>query len=187
MQLLRWPAQFMYIHFFNASGIGLSPLYCDHFWPVVPAPDDRWGWFWNNWYKEDWQGKPKYSEKTCTSPTLHTTNPTWPDGGLNPSCHGGKTATDRFFDIFVSKGIHSLCKPWRTWIERGGDYVEKWCSFVPHKKYVWFSFDSPKYIYCVQPIKLDISRLIGTLKNYHTVAKLRSFSAFSADSLLFLL
>jgi hypothetical protein len=27
--------------FFIASGVGLSPLYCDHFWPIVPAPDDR--------------------------------------------------------------------------------------------------------------------------------------------------
>jgi hypothetical protein len=27
--------------FFIASGMGLSPLYCDHFWPIVPAPDDR--------------------------------------------------------------------------------------------------------------------------------------------------
>jgi hypothetical protein len=24
-----------------------------------------------------WQGKPKYSEKTCTDATLSTTNPTW--------------------------------------------------------------------------------------------------------------
>jgi hypothetical protein len=27
--------------FFIASGAGLSPLYCGHFWPIVPAPDDR--------------------------------------------------------------------------------------------------------------------------------------------------
>ncbi|PNF15619.1 hypothetical protein B7P43_G15976 [Cryptotermes secundus] len=26
---------------FIASGVGLSPLYCGHFWPIVPAPDDR--------------------------------------------------------------------------------------------------------------------------------------------------
>jgi hypothetical protein len=55
--------------------VGLSPLYCDHFWPVVPAPDDRWGWLWRNWRNEDWQGKPKYSEKTCPSATLSTINP----------------------------------------------------------------------------------------------------------------
>jgi hypothetical protein len=27
--------------FFIASRVGLSPLYCGHFWPIVPAPDDR--------------------------------------------------------------------------------------------------------------------------------------------------
>jgi hypothetical protein len=31
---------------------------------------------WNNWWNEDWQGKPKYPEKTCPSATLSTTNPT---------------------------------------------------------------------------------------------------------------
>jgi hypothetical protein len=30
----------------------------------------------NFWWNEDWQGKPKYSEKTCPSATLSTTNPT---------------------------------------------------------------------------------------------------------------
>jgi hypothetical protein len=29
------------IIFLIASGVGLSPLYCGHFWPIVPAPDDR--------------------------------------------------------------------------------------------------------------------------------------------------
>jgi hypothetical protein len=28
-------------YFFIASGVGLSPLYCGYFWPIVPAPDDR--------------------------------------------------------------------------------------------------------------------------------------------------
>jgi hypothetical protein len=28
-------------YFFIASGVGLSPLHCGHFWPIVPAPDDR--------------------------------------------------------------------------------------------------------------------------------------------------
>ena len=32
---------------------------------------------------------------------------------------------------FFSKGIYALCKHWRTCIERGEDYVEKWYSFVP--------------------------------------------------------
>jgi hypothetical protein len=30
-----------------------------------------------------WQGKPKYSEKTCPSATFFATHPTWPDLGSN--------------------------------------------------------------------------------------------------------
>jgi hypothetical protein len=58
----------------------LSTWYCGHYWPIVAAPDDRWWWLWSNWWNEAWQGKPKYSENTCTSATLSTTNPimTWP-------------------------------------------------------------------------------------------------------------
>jgi hypothetical protein len=29
-----------------------------------------------DWWNEEWQGKPKNSEKTCPSATLSTTNPT---------------------------------------------------------------------------------------------------------------
>jgi hypothetical protein len=29
-----------------------------------------------DWWNGDWQGKQKYSEKTCSSATLSTTNPT---------------------------------------------------------------------------------------------------------------
>jgi hypothetical protein len=62
-------------------------------WPTVPAP--RWLWWWRIWLNEDWQGKSKYSEKTHPSATLSTTNPTWPDPGLNPGRRGGKPATNR--------------------------------------------------------------------------------------------
>jgi hypothetical protein len=33
---------------------------------------------------------------TCPGATLSTTNPTWPDQGLNPGRRGGKPATNRF-------------------------------------------------------------------------------------------
>jgi hypothetical protein len=42
-----------------------------------PAPDERW--LWSSRWNENWQGKPKDSEKTCPSATLSTTNLTWPD------------------------------------------------------------------------------------------------------------
>jgi hypothetical protein len=37
-----------------------------------------WLWGWRIWWNDDWQGDPKYSEKTCPCVTLFTTNPTWP-------------------------------------------------------------------------------------------------------------
>jgi hypothetical protein len=44
--------------------------------------------------EDDWQGKPKYSEKTCPSAALSTTNPTCcPEA--NPGRRGGKPATNR--------------------------------------------------------------------------------------------
>jgi hypothetical protein len=73
----------------------LSPFgTSDTIWPIVPGPDDRW-WLWNSRWNENWQGKPKYSKKTCPSVTLSTTNPTWHDQGSNPGRRGGKPATDR--------------------------------------------------------------------------------------------
>jgi hypothetical protein len=69
--------------------------YCGHYWPIVPAPDDRWGWLWRNWWNEDWQGKPKYSVKTFPSATLSTTNPKWLNPVLNLGRRGGKPATNR--------------------------------------------------------------------------------------------
>jgi hypothetical protein len=81
--------------FFIATEVGLGPLYCGHFLSIVPAPDDRWGWLWSNWWNEDWQRKPKYSEETCPSATLSTINPTWPDPGSKPGRRDGKPATNR--------------------------------------------------------------------------------------------
>jgi hypothetical protein len=63
-------------------------------WPIVPAPDGRW-WMWSSRWNYNWQGKPQYSEKTCPSATLSTTNPIWPDLGWNLDCRGGKPATNR--------------------------------------------------------------------------------------------
>jgi hypothetical protein len=59
--------------------------------PIVPAPGD---------YNDgeiganDWQGEPKYSEKTYPSAALSTTNPTCCPGA-NPGRRGGKPATNR--------------------------------------------------------------------------------------------
>jgi hypothetical protein len=50
---------------------------------------------WSSRWNENWQGKPKYSEKGYPSATLSITNPTWLDLGSNPGCRGGKPATNR--------------------------------------------------------------------------------------------
>jgi hypothetical protein len=73
---------------------GWDSWYCGHYWPIVPVPDDRWWWLWRNWWNGDWQRKPKFSEKTCPSATLSTTNPTWLDPGSNPGRRGGNPATN---------------------------------------------------------------------------------------------
>jgi hypothetical protein len=39
------------------------------------------------------RGKPKHSENTCSSATLSTTYPTWPDLGSKPDLRGGKPAS----------------------------------------------------------------------------------------------
>jgi hypothetical protein len=92
-QLATYFSWFLAWLFFLICAMGLG--YCGHYWPSVPAPDDRWWWLWRNWWNEDWQGKPKYLEKTCHSATLSTTNPTWLDPGLNPGRHSGKPVTSR--------------------------------------------------------------------------------------------
>jgi hypothetical protein len=61
---------------------------------VLPALDDTW-WVWSSRWNKDLQGKPKYSEKTCPSAALSTTNPTWPELGSNPGRRGRKPMTNR--------------------------------------------------------------------------------------------
>jgi hypothetical protein len=73
------------------------------------APDDRWGWLWSNWWNKDWQGKPKYSEKTCPSAILSTTNPTWPDPCANTGRRGGKSATNSL--SYGAAPLHSCYMP----------------------------------------------------------------------------
>jgi hypothetical protein len=52
-----------------------------------------WMWEWTIPWNENWQGKQKYSEKTCPSANLSIINPTWPDPGSNPGRRGRKWLT----------------------------------------------------------------------------------------------
>jgi hypothetical protein len=62
--------------------------------PILPAPDAIWS-VWSSQWNNNWQGKPNYSEETCPSSTLSTTNSRWPDLGLIPGERGGKSTTNR--------------------------------------------------------------------------------------------
>jgi hypothetical protein len=72
------------------SPLGTSATNCS----TVPAPDDRW-WVWSRRWNKNWQGKPKYSDKTFPTAALSTTKPTWPYLSLNPGRRGGISATNR--------------------------------------------------------------------------------------------
>jgi hypothetical protein len=94
ISMLKLVWQFFFIIYW--AGESLSPLGTSFTnWPILPAPDDRWWWMWSCRWNEDWQGKPKYSEKTCPSATLSITDPTRPDLRSNSGRRGGKPATNR--------------------------------------------------------------------------------------------
>jgi hypothetical protein len=74
---LRWD----WVHLVRRSLFGLS------------YTDDRW-WGWSSRWNENCQGKPKYSEKTCPSATLFTTNRTCTHLSLKPGHGGEKSAAN---------------------------------------------------------------------------------------------
>jgi hypothetical protein len=76
----------IFLFFLFSHGLRLSPLgTAATVWPIAPAPDDRWWWLlWSNLWNANWQGKQKYSERTCPSDPLSTTNRTYLDSGSNP-------------------------------------------------------------------------------------------------------
>jgi hypothetical protein len=76
------------------GGVELSLLLMRPLRHIVPALDvDGWLWVWNSWWNAR-HGKLKYSEKTCPSAGLPTTNLTCPDSGLNLNHSNGKLATN---------------------------------------------------------------------------------------------
>jgi hypothetical protein len=71
----------------------------------------------SNWWN-DWQGQPNYTEKTCPSAALSTTNPTCcPDA--NPGRRGGKPATNRLSygtASIISCGAKSVAFPYNIFV-----------------------------------------------------------------------
>jgi hypothetical protein len=94
----EWPCineEPAYLCLVSWDGVRLSPLGTPATnWPISWAPDDRW-WVWSSRWNDNWQGKPKYSQKTCPSAALSTTNPIWLDLGWNRDRRSGKPATNR--------------------------------------------------------------------------------------------
>jgi hypothetical protein len=98
----------------------------------------RWWWLWSNWWNKDWQGKPKYWEKTCPSATLSTTYPTWPDPGLNLGRRGGKPATNRLSYGVARVSFFSHCgggggvQAGPTW------HVGHWMTYCTSPGWFWW-------------------------------------------------
>jgi hypothetical protein len=114
--------------YLSSDGVRLSPLGTStSIWPNVPAPDDRWWWWWlwSSRWNENWQGNPKYSEKTYPTATLSITNPTRCDLGSNPGRRNGKPATNH-----LSYGTALQC--WL--INQFIILIKKSHSFMPGKK-----------------------------------------------------
>jgi hypothetical protein len=58
----------------------------------------------------DWQGEPKYSEKSSSNAALFTTNPTWLESGSNPGHRDGKPVTKRLSYGTVECLIKIMCR-----------------------------------------------------------------------------
>jgi hypothetical protein len=94
-----------------------STRYCGHFWPIVQAPDDRWGWLWSNWWNEDWQGKTEvlgenllqrhfvHHKSHMTRPRLEPGPPRW-----EASLSYGAAALIPLISLCVY-----MCIPYRCW------------------------------------------------------------------------
>jgi hypothetical protein len=83
---------FLFFYWYSGGGWSStgSTRHCSHQWPIVPTQVIMMMEKLVEWLA----GEPKYSEKTCPSAALSTTNPTCcPDA--NPGHHSGKPATNR--------------------------------------------------------------------------------------------
>jgi hypothetical protein len=98
----------MYHYFvWNLSPLGTAATV----WSSVPAPYNRW-WLWSYWWNSNWQGKPKYSEKTCPGATLSTRNPTWPHPGSNLGCRRMERVTYHCLGTCTSLKAQK-CSAWK--------------------------------------------------------------------------
>jgi hypothetical protein len=64
----------------------------------------------------NWWGRPKYWEKTCSSVGLSATNPTLSEPGSNPVCLGGKPVTN----------LLSYGTDWQKWVQDDHFWGKMW-------------------------------------------------------------
>jgi hypothetical protein len=104
-------AFFLNLHIVGGGVQTGSTRHSGHLLSSCARPGWLWGWRIIRWNK-DWQGKTKYSEKTCPSATLSTTNPTWPDLGSKPGRRGGKPATNRSTALLLEQSFRWIGFQW---------------------------------------------------------------------------
>jgi hypothetical protein len=129
-----------------------------------------WLWWWTIWWNEDWQGKPKYSEKTCPIATLSTTNPTWPDPGSNPGNRGGKPATNRLsYGSTIPPGLLQLCVSSVDGTHSAQLHLEewnqKWSPLRSARKWLYEQEKTPNEgkRHCIMELLFSVSSVIFCL------------------------
>jgi hypothetical protein len=120
---IYFPADMNWINWYSG---GWSPVestwHFGHQYAYWASPG--WLWWWRSWWNDDWQGKPKYSEKKPPQFRFVHHKPSMLCSDANPGRRGGKSAANRLSYGTTSCGYESkVCNDF---------YVEKcheeWCT-----------------------------------------------------------
>jgi hypothetical protein len=131
-------------------------------WPIAPAPDDRW-WVWSSRWNEKWQGKSKYSEKTCPSATLSTTNHTYSERGSNSGPElGSRPLTDwamaRPLVLILVVAVSEGCKNFSAVLQR--------CQPIIQRRLLPTMLVSLDYYYWCYSLKLSSRKFRNSRRTY---------------------
>jgi hypothetical protein len=84
----------------------LQSIFQVYLTPLSISTLDEYGW--SGSWNENWQGKPKYSKKTCISATLNATNSTWTDLGSKPATDRVSHGTAKPLQNYERKRANSI-------------------------------------------------------------------------------